>query len=140
MVRSIILLPGRSIDNHLENTLFRATSLVKHVIRTFVLHASITRPLSEMGKLQLTTDMTELEFALSAFMVSDDTLSSPVTPGAPGGAGAQRKQANRQSVRRPAAKLESIGSDYLALRGLRSVLDFFRQKSLIIFLTLGCHF
>ncbi|KAG8923057.1 hypothetical protein FRC02_011429 [Tulasnella sp. 418] len=42
---------------------------VKRVIRTFILHASIAKPLSETGKLQLTTDMTELEFALNAFMM-----------------------------------------------------------------------
>ncbi|KAI0342194.1 hypothetical protein BDW22DRAFT_1376570 [Trametopsis cervina] len=44
------------------------TSIVKYVIKTFVLHASIVKPLGETGKLQLTSDMTELEFALSAFM------------------------------------------------------------------------
>ena len=38
------------------------------MIKTFVLHASLAKPLSESGKLQLTSDMTELEFALSAFM------------------------------------------------------------------------
>ncbi|OJA08043.1 hypothetical protein AZE42_08584 [Rhizopogon vesiculosus] len=43
-------------------------SIVKYVIRIFVLHASIARPLGESGKLQLTTDMTELEFALNAFL------------------------------------------------------------------------
>lgn len=41
---------------------------MKYVIKTFVLHASIVKPLGETGKLQLTSDMTELEFALSAFM------------------------------------------------------------------------
>ncbi|EIW82672.1 hypothetical protein CONPUDRAFT_100969 [Coniophora puteana RWD-64-598 SS2] len=45
--------------------------IVQFVIRTFVLHASIARPLGESGKLQLTTDMTELEFSLSAFLVSN---------------------------------------------------------------------
>ncbi|KAG2079304.1 hypothetical protein BDR04DRAFT_1086528 [Suillus decipiens] len=43
-------------------------SIVKYVIRIFVLHASIAKPLGEGGKLQLTTDMTELEFALGAFL------------------------------------------------------------------------
>ncbi|KAF8170221.1 Golgi transport complex subunit 5-domain-containing protein [Mycena galopus ATCC 62051] len=43
-------------------------SIVKFVIRTFVLHVSIAKPLGESGKLQLTSDMTELEFALSAFL------------------------------------------------------------------------
>ena len=46
----------------------RVTSIVQYVIKTFVLHASIAKPLGETGKLQLTSDMTELEFALSAFM------------------------------------------------------------------------
>jgi conserved oligomeric Golgi complex subunit 5 len=41
---------------------------VQYVIKTFVLHASIAKPLGEVGKLQLTSDMTELEFTLSAFM------------------------------------------------------------------------
>lgn len=43
-------------------------SIVKYIIRIFVLHASIAKPLGESGKLQLTTDMTELEFALGAFL------------------------------------------------------------------------
>jgi hypothetical protein len=43
-------------------------SIVKYIIRIFVLHASIAKPLGESGKLQLTTDMTELEFALNAFL------------------------------------------------------------------------
>ena len=83
-------------------------SLVKHVVRSFVVHASITRPLGENGKLQLTSDMTELEFALSAFMVLDDGPSS--------------KSKNRNSIiRGAAAKLDLIGNDYRALRGLRCV-------------------
>lgn len=69
-------------------------SIVKFVIRTFVLHVSIARPLGEGGKLQLTSDMAELEFALSAFMVG-----------------------NSQSKRN--SDLETIGDDYRALRALR---------------------
>lgn len=75
----------------------RLISIVNFVIRTFVLHASIARPLTESGKLQLTSDMTELEFVLSAFMVD-----------------------NPQSKR--GGNLESIGDDYRALRAMRSVL------------------
>ena len=41
---------------------------MRFAIRTIVLHAFIAKPLGESGKLQFTTDMTELEFALSAFM------------------------------------------------------------------------
>lgn len=67
------------------------------MIRTFVLHVSIARPLGEGGKLQLTSDMTELEFALSAFM-------------------AENSQSKRSS------DLETIGDDYRALRALRLML------------------
>ncbi|KAF8135797.1 hypothetical protein EV363DRAFT_1294575 [Boletus edulis] len=42
--------------------------IVKYVIRMFVMHASIAKPLGECGKLQLTTDMAELEFSLNAFL------------------------------------------------------------------------
>jgi hypothetical protein len=49
----------------------RIISIVQYVIRTFVLHVSIAKPLGEAGKLQLTSDMTELEFALSAFMFDE---------------------------------------------------------------------
>jgi len=77
--------------------LVRVVSIVKFVIRTFVLHVSIARPLGEGGKLQLTSDMTELEFALNAFM-------------------AENSQSKRSS------DLETIGDDYRALRALRLVL------------------
>ncbi|KAI0940406.1 hypothetical protein AcW1_003608 [Taiwanofungus camphoratus] len=72
-------------------------SLVKYVINTFVLHASIAKPLGESGKLQLTSDMTELEFGLSAFM-SDKT---------------QGKRG---------ADWDSVGDDYRALRSMRQLL------------------
>ena len=74
----------------------RVIAIVTHVIKTFVLHVSIAKPLNESGKLQLTSDMTELEFALSAFM-----LESP------------------QSKR--GGSLDVIGEDYRALRAMRSV-------------------
>jgi hypothetical protein len=74
-------------------------SIVKFVIRAFVLHVSIAKPLGESGKLQLTSDMTELEFALNAFMVED-------------------KQAKR------GGNLDSIGDDYRALRAIRSDFKF----------------
>ncbi|KAJ7039234.1 Golgi transport complex subunit 5-domain-containing protein [Mycena alexandri] len=72
-------------------------SIVKFVIRTFVLHVSIAKPLGESGKLQLTSDMTELEFALSAFLVE-----------------------NAQSKR--GGSLESVGDDYRILRAMRPLL------------------
>jgi len=72
-------------------------SIVKYVLKTFVLHASIAKPLGESGKLQLTSDMTELEFALSAFM-SDKT---------------QGKRG---------ANWDAVGEEYRALRAMRPLL------------------
>ncbi|KAI8992858.1 Golgi transport complex subunit 5-domain-containing protein [Trametes punicea] len=72
-------------------------SIVRFVIQTFVLHASIAKPLGENGKLQLTSDMTELEFGLSAFM-SDKAPSKRGTD------------------------WQAVGDDYRALRGMRQLL------------------
>ncbi|KAH7924634.1 hypothetical protein BV22DRAFT_1090567 [Leucogyrophana mollusca] len=72
-------------------------TIVKFVIRIFIFHASIAKPLGESGKLQLTTDMTELEFALSAFLVD-----------------------NPQSKR--GGNLESVGDEYKVLRAMRPLL------------------
>lgn len=77
------------------------SSTVRFAIRTFVLHASIAKPLGESGKLQLTTDMTELEFALSAFM---------------SGGGGDKGQGARRG-----ADWERVGADYRALRAMRCV-------------------
>ncbi|KAF9222669.1 hypothetical protein BS17DRAFT_176069 [Gyrodon lividus] len=71
--------------------------IVKYVIRVFILHASIAKPLGESGKLQLTTDMTELEFSLSAFLAD----------------GPQSKRGGN---------LESIGDEYKTLRAMRPLL------------------
>ncbi|KAK7472882.1 hypothetical protein VKT23_000990 [Stygiomarasmius scandens] len=71
-------------------------SIVKYVLRTFVLHVSITKPLSESGKLQLTTDMTELEFALNSFMADGSKISRD--------------------------NLEIAGEEYRALRAMRPLL------------------
>ncbi|THH00792.1 hypothetical protein EW026_g1790 [Hermanssonia centrifuga] len=68
--------------------------IVKYTIKTFVLHVSIVKPLSESGKLQLTSDMTELEFSLSAFM------------------------ADKAQVKR-GVNWESIGDEYRTLRAMR---------------------
>lgn len=73
----------------------RTAVIVKHVIRSFVLNASIAKPLGEGGKLQLTSDMTELEFTLSAFMAE---------------VGSQSKHG---------VKLDVIGDDYKTLRAIR---------------------
>ncbi|KAF8135793.1 Golgi transport complex subunit 5-domain-containing protein [Boletus edulis] len=71
--------------------------IVKYVIRMFVMHASIAKPLGECGKLQLTTDMAELEFSLNAFLAD----------------GSQSKRSG---------SLESIGEEYKALRAMRPLL------------------
>ena len=68
--------------------------IVKYVIRIFVLHASIAKPLGEGGKLQLTTDMAELEFSLNAFLAD--------------GSQGQR-----------GGSLERLGEEYKALRAMR---------------------
>ncbi|KAG6920111.1 hypothetical protein DXG01_010179 [Tephrocybe rancida] len=72
-------------------------SIVKYVIRTFVMHVSIARPLGESGKLRLTSDMAELEFSLSAFLVG-----------------------NPQSKR--GGDLETVGDEYRVLRAMRPLL------------------
>ncbi|KAF8441584.1 hypothetical protein L210DRAFT_2081228 [Boletus edulis BED1] len=71
--------------------------IVKYVIRMFVMHASIAKPLGECGKLQLTTDMAELEFSLNAFLAD----------------GSQSKRSG---------SLESIGEEYKALRAMGPLL------------------
>jgi hypothetical protein len=70
------------------------TSIVKYVIRTFILHISIASPLGESGKLQMASDMTSLEFALNAF-IADST---------------QNKRGGH---------LELIGDEYRVLRAMR---------------------
>ncbi|KAG8988666.1 hypothetical protein FRB90_002602, partial [Tulasnella sp. 427] len=83
-------------------------SIVKRDIRTFVLHASLAKPLSESGKLQLTSDMTEFEFAINAFMTDPSGGSK-----------------NRNAMK------EAIADDYNALRALRRLL-FFDNQSLVL--------
>ena len=73
---------------------------MKFVLRTFVLHVSIASPLGESGKLQIASDMTQLEFALNAFM-TDSSQS-----------------------RRGNSGLETIGVEYRAVRAMRRVLFF----------------
>lgn len=74
--------------------------IVRYVLRAFVLHASLVKPLDETTKLQLTRDMTEIEFSLGAFM-SDGK-------GKRGGGGS--------------GGLDGAGSEYRALRALRPLL------------------
>jgi conserved oligomeric Golgi complex subunit 5 len=75
---------------------------VKHILKTFVLHASIVKPLDEACKLQLTSDMTELEFSLGAFMSEGKGKR-----GGSGGGG---------------LGLAAAGPEYRALRALRPLL------------------
>ncbi|UZJ52190.1 hypothetical protein CBS101457_001510 [Exobasidium rhododendri] len=44
--------------------------IARHALHSFVMHASLVRPLGEGGKLKLTSDMTELEFATSQLLGS----------------------------------------------------------------------
>ncbi|KAG6886258.1 hypothetical protein C0993_006668 [Termitomyces sp. T159_Od127] len=79
-------------------------SIVKDVIRTFVMHVSIARPLGESGKLRLTSDMGELEFSLNAFLAG-----------------------NPQSKR--GSDLEAVGDEYRTLRAMRPLL--FLENSML---------
>jgi conserved oligomeric Golgi complex subunit 5 len=71
----------------------RTSGVARNAIRTFVLNASIIKPLGEAGKLQLTSDMTELEFSLGSFVAD--------------------------SGRRKSLSLDALGDDYRILRALR---------------------
>ena len=74
----------------------RILELSRFLIRTFLLHASIARPLGESGKLKLTGDMTELEMGIASL------LSTGQVQGQRGG-----------------MKMDRIGDEYLALRAFR---------------------
>jgi conserved oligomeric Golgi complex subunit 5 len=63
-------------------------------MKIFVLHTSIVKPLDELRKLQLTNDMTELEFALSAFLIESPQLKR-------------------------VGNLDVVGDDYKTLRAMR---------------------
>lgn len=54
----------------LTQVVHRILRIAKHALRSFVVHASLIRPLGEGGKLKLTSDMTELEFAISQLLGS----------------------------------------------------------------------
>jgi hypothetical protein len=84
----------------LRSRAYRPLDIVRHVLRTFVLHVSIVKPLDEMRKLQLTGDMTELEFSLGSFV----SEGKGKRPGASGGG------------------LDAAGAEYRALRALRPLL------------------
>ncbi|KAG2015937.1 hypothetical protein CC2G_009155 [Coprinopsis cinerea AmutBmut pab1-1] len=79
------------------------TSIAKFTIRNFLLHISIAKPLSESGKLQMTSDMAELEFALNSFMAEK---------------GQKRGDENLQTI-----------DEYRALRAMRPML-FLENKQL----------
>ncbi|KAI0036874.1 Golgi transport complex subunit 5-domain-containing protein [Vararia minispora EC-137] len=72
-------------------------TIVRYIIKIFVLHASIVKPLDEARKLQLTNDMTELEFSLSSFLIQ-----SPLA--------------------KRGGSLDVIGEDYKTLRAMRPLL------------------
>ncbi|KAK8865981.1 hypothetical protein IAR55_001131 [Kwoniella newhampshirensis] len=74
-------------------------SLSQYIIRTFLLHASIARPMGESGALKLTGDMTELEMGVT------NLLNTGRVQGARGG-----------------MKVEKVGDEYQALRSFRTLL------------------
>lgn len=73
--------------------------LSKFLIHTFLLHASIARPMGESGRLKLTGNMTEFEMSLQNFLNTG------------------RVQGSKQSL-----KVSQIGDEYLALRSFRQLL------------------
>ncbi|WVO19992.1 uncharacterized protein IAS62_001282 [Cryptococcus decagattii] len=73
--------------------------LSKFILRTFLLHASITRPMGESGALKLTGDMTELEMGVTNLLSTG------------------KVQGTKDSV-----KVEQVGDEYVALRTFRTLL------------------
>ncbi|ORX36009.1 Golgi transport complex subunit 5-domain-containing protein [Kockovaella imperatae] len=73
--------------------------LSRYILRTFLVHASIARPLGESGKLKLTGDMTELEVGVSSLLTVGQI------------------QGQRGGV-----KIDQVGEEYLALRAFRQLL------------------
>jgi hypothetical protein len=61
-------------DMTVATGLFRIVDLCRTIFQAFVLHASIIKPLSEAGKLKLTSDMTLLEFSVNQ-LLSEHKLS-----------------------------------------------------------------
>lgn len=53
--------------------------IAKHALHSFVMHASLIRPLAEGGKLKLTSDMTELEFSVSQLLASAHHVPAPLS-------------------------------------------------------------
>jgi conserved oligomeric Golgi complex subunit 5 len=76
---------------------------VRHILRAFVLHVSIVKPLDEPCKLQLTGDMTELEFFLGAFV-------------------SEGKSKGKRGVGASIGGLDAAGAEYRALRAMRPLL------------------
>ena len=74
-------------------------TLSKYLIRTFLLHASIARPMGESGKLKLTGDMTEIEMGIASLLTTGQVQGA-----------------------RGTMKVERIGDEYLALRAFRTLL------------------
>ncbi|ORY23208.1 Golgi transport complex subunit 5-domain-containing protein [Naematelia encephala] len=72
--------------------------LCRYMIKIFLLHASIARPMGESGRLKLTGDLTEFEMGLASLLGTGQVQ---------GGRG---------------IRLERVGDEYLALRAFRSLL------------------
>ncbi|CAG7854281.1 Conserved oligomeric Golgi complex subunit 5 Short=COG complex subunit 5; AltName: Full=Component of oligomeric Golgi complex 5 [Serendipita indica DSM 11827] len=74
--------------------------IARHILKTFILHLSIIKPLGEAGKLQLIPDMTGLEFALNTLLF----------------------EGVAQGTTKPKWRLDVLGHDYYALRSLRQLI------------------
>lgn len=46
----------------------RSVDLARFLLRDFILHASLVRPLGESGKLKLVSDLTSLEFSVNQLL------------------------------------------------------------------------
>lgn len=111
----------------------RILSLSRYIIQIFLLHASIVKPLGESGKLKLTTDMTELEVAISSILTTGHPQGSRMNSNAGIGGGVSLTGQNDKSYSgthsignntksRTALRLDQIGDEYLALRSFRTIL------------------
>jgi hypothetical protein len=76
-------------------------ALSRFLIRTFLLHASIARPMGESGRLKLTGNMTEFEMSLQNFLMTGRVQGSGSKTG---------------------LKVSQIGDEYYALRAFRQLL------------------
>ncbi|CEH12024.1 Predicted Golgi transport complex 1 protein [Ceraceosorus bombacis] len=86
--------------------------LAIHALDTFVLHASLVRPLGESGALKLSSDTTELEFATSQMLQASPRRVSS----------ARMSAGVSQSAQQQTLTLADCGAPFQALRSFRPLL------------------